>query len=434
MSGPKSSRYRLTPEQRKALAEARERERKRQAILALLQKRHDEAGKLRKNVKDALAFAASLSEHSETGAPLTQKLLAIESLCEALLSLTVAEDNASLEKLTALAERVDESVSALTKQKEEADILLEEGKSLLEKELTEKLDKGLALSFEETEDPLPKKRILMAKRLSHLAQKDTLPAKLIAELKNASASLEETEDNALRIFEALTLQPLEKKCEAAEKESLACHSEYLTCRADYEGLCRLRETDPIPTECTREGIEILKKATEQLAGDIAYDDEEGYIAECLDKVMGEMGYYVVGERTHQKKSGKRFHHELYTYKDGTVVNVTTADDGKITMELGSPDRVDRLPNEKETAFLCHAMEEFCGDFAEIEERLAAMGVVVGDRLRHLPATAEHAQIINLNEYEMQKPLFPVEQEEKEANQENAIRRRQRKRKLLRRAL
>ena len=68
------------------------------------------------------------------------------------------------------------------------------------------------------------------------------------------------------------------------------------------------------------------------------------------------------------------------------------------MELGKPDRVDRLPSDTETEMLVHEMEAFCHDFAEIEERLRAYGVEVADRITMLPPTAEHAQIINVEEY------------------------------------
>jgi hypothetical protein len=70
------------------------------------------------------------------------------------------------------------------------------------------------------------------------------------------------------------------------------------------------------------------------------------------------------------------------------------------MELGGLDTTDRLPNASETDALCRSMERFCGDFAEIERRLLAKGVVAAERIRMLPVSAEYAQIINTSDYEM----------------------------------
>ena len=92
--------------------------------------------------------------------------------------------------------------------------------------------------------------------------------------------------------------------------------------------------------------------------------------------------------------------ELYTYGEGTAVNVTYSSDGKIAMELGGIDATDRLPNDHETSVLCESMEQFCDDFKEIEKRLLAKGVVLASRISMLPPSAEYAQIINTTDYNM----------------------------------
>ena len=123
-------------------------------------------------------------------------------------------------------------------------------------------------------------------------------------------------------------------------------------------------------------------------------------SEKLCGMMEEMGYTVIGSREVTKKNGKRFRNELYTYGEGTAVNVTYSSDGKIAMELGGIDATDRLPDSHETAVLCESMENFCEDFKEIEKRLLAKGVVLADRISLLPPSAEYAQIINTADYRM----------------------------------
>jgi len=207
------------------------------------------------------------------------------------------------------------------------------------------------------------------------------------------------------------MTPLRAKIAAATAEKEAYFEEYQTLYAEYEALSAIVEEKPLPVDCSPAGVKLLRRYIDSLRYELSYDDEESYINDVLDTVMREMGYHVLATRTVDKKSGKRFSHDLYTYRDGTVVNVTTASDGKITMELGKPDLVDRLPSENETDMLVREMEAFCHDFAEIEERLRAYGVVVADRITMLPPTAEHAQIINTAEYTLKQE---TEEEKRQA--------------------
>ena len=116
--------------------------------------------------------------------------------------------------------------------------------------------------------------------------------------------------------------------------------------------------------------------------------------------MRDMGYEVIGRRAVTKKSGKHFESELFSYADGTAVNVTVADDGHIAMELCGLDAIDRLPDDAESERLCGYMETFCEDFGEIERRLAEKGVALRNRIQRLPPNVEYAQILNVSDYEM----------------------------------
>ena len=111
-----------------------------------------------------------------------------------------------------------------------------------------------------------------------------------------------------------------------------------------------------------------------------------------------MGYDVIGRREVTKKSGRHFKNELFSYADGTAVNVTLADDGSIAMELCGLDEVYRTPELSENEKLCEHMEAFCKDFGEIERRLAEKGVVLRRRIQRLPPSAEYVQILNVRDY------------------------------------
>lgn len=128
-------------------------------------------------------------------------------------------------------------------------------------------------------------------------------------------------------------------------------------------------------------------------------DEQEYISRTIDEVMLEMGYDLIGDRTVTKRSGRQFHSELFTFSEGTAVNITRSSSGQITMELAGLDSSDRQPTDDESDVLCAEMESFCGAFSEFEKRLAKKGVI-SKHISILPPTSEYAQIINVNDYEL----------------------------------
>ncbi len=434
MSGPKTTRYRLTEEQRRIMQENRLRERERVASLAFVASCHEEALGILTFCHDCASLLQGLFTAGCEDGGLAVQLEKAQVDAKALLNASLLPSDTPYEEAIRCRRDAEAASLALKAVIDEAKELAEEGKAHLKDRLEDAVDRGFATSFEELERTTDKRRLLFAARLDDMTANEKLPISLLAEVKQASLALQETDESRLSDWEAITLLPLEERAEKALEEYEACVHEYKALRAEYEAVSSLRESEPVRTECTREGLFVLRKALEEASAALAIDDEEGYIAECIDTVMQEFGYHVVGARTHEKKSGRRFHHELYTYKDGTVVDVTTADDGKITMELGAPDRVDRLPTKEETRMLCDIMEDFCTTFAEIEARLAEMGVVVGDKIRHLPPTPDHAEIINIDEYCLTEEL-PTETKKQEKQESGAaIRRRQRKRKVFRRTL
>lgn len=398
MSGPKSSRYQLTPEQRQALAEARRRELKRKrGLLALSQ--HIKA---LNSALDALSVYCPKAEllAFRTGddlsftkgvADYTEKANAVIKAC------TLAPD-ATLEEVEKALSSAAPTVEALKAREIELLALGETVSEALERDVYDTLGKAAGESFASIDEKkaATERRIAYRRELTMLERDVKLPIALLGEIRAALSSLSESDD--LKTFDAIVFTPLKKKIDRALMEYSEYEAEFLALRREYETLCAVVELSPLPTDCSKGGVEMLKRYIATLSHEIAYDDEESYIGDVLDQVMREMGYHVLADRTVDKKSGKRFSHELYSYRDGTVVNVTTASDGKITMELGKPDHVDRLPSESETEVLVQEMEAFCRDFAEIEDRLKARGVVVADRITMLPPTAEHAQIINVEDY------------------------------------
>lgn len=245
------------------------------------------------------------------------------------------------------------------------------------------------------EDAFKSETDAVRSQLNGLLSDAACPKVMKVPLKNALQALEQIgSPDQLRTFRSVTVDPLAKRYTDAvreEQEALA-YREELTER--YLTLCELTGTEAASLSCeqTKEAITRMEQA-------LMAEREQAYVAACLDEVMTEMGYDLIGCREVTKKSGRRFRSELYTFAEGTAVNVTYSSDGQIAMELGGIARTDRLPTEAEADALVEDMESFCADFAEIERRLALKGVIPGSRIAMAPPSAEYAAIINVADYD-----------------------------------
>ena len=234
-------------------------------------------------------------------------------------------------------------------------------------------------------------------RLDELAKDSRLSAELLNKIEQTKNIFENITDSTYRKnFTALNITPLLKEC----AEYLKIYDEISALAIDYKIACEMAGEIAQDFEITPATIEKIKSEINRLREKIDSDAEKFYISSCIDEVMAEMGYNVLGSREVTKKSGRHFKSEIFSYSDGTAVNVTASDSGQIVMELCGLDEVDRTPNFAESEKLCQDMENFCEDFTEIEKRLAEKGVVLRQRIQKLPPNAEYAQILNVNDYEL----------------------------------
>ena len=216
----------------------------------------------------------------------------------------------------------------------------------------------------------------------------------VAQTKRNFAGI--TDSTFLKNFVAVSITPLLKECD----KYLKFYEETSALRIEYKVVCDMAGEPERPFEISQTAIQNIKVEMARLREKIARDDEKSYISKCLDEVMSDMGYDVIGRREVTKKSGKHFKNELFSYEDGTAVNVTLSDDGHIAMELCGLDDTDRLPEADESEKLCEQMESFCEDFGEIERRLAEKGVILRNRIQRLPPSVEYAQILNVSDYKI----------------------------------
>ena len=203
---------------------------------------------------------------------------------------------------------------------------------------------------------------------------------------------------SVRLFNSVTVKNLEIHISEYQAEISHRKEDFADDLARYQALCVMLEKAPTAFSYSTEASAVLKQEIEAMELIVIKQHEQQYISECVDQVIADMGYDLIGTRDVKKRNGKQFHNELYAFDEGTAVNVTYSPDGQIAMELGGLSREDRLPTAEETQVLTEDMEAFCGEFAEFEKRLRTKGIVLGNRIAMSPPSADYAAIINVNDY------------------------------------
>lgn len=405
MSGPKSSRYTLTPEQRRILAEQRAIERRKSVASENIRRNNKRLLQIGSMFSSAKDVSDELMSRCGNDGGFASKLLELENVIAPIAPIISKTNNDDVNSLESTSKEVAASLVKAEKIASELSAISAKNEMALHASLSADIDKGFSTSFADiqtaSQTTISEGKSKIRSQLIEMKNNPNLPKELIDELNTTLSKIESIENEAfLKNFSSVTVSPLLKRCKQYLNEYEACHEEFEKLYAEYIALCDLYFYVAQEYPCCNASIEVLKAEIKRIKETVDADDEQAYISDCLDEVMEEMGYTVIGSREVTKKNGKHFRNELYTYGEGTAVNVTYSSDGKIAMELGGIDATDRLPDSHETTVLCESMENFCEDFKEIEKRLLAKGVVLADRISLLPPSAEYAQIINTTDYNM----------------------------------
>lgn len=406
MSGPKTSKYTLILEQRRILARQREMEWRKAVATENIKKSQKRLLQIGGMFGDEKQIAAELTARtgSDNGLSiLIDELGALITSINPLVAHTNFDDVSSLEETSNTAstclkdaEKIVSKIRSISSMNETS----------LKNDFQEAIDVGFSTSFvdinEIEESAASHLRTDASQRLSKLQTLDFLPHTYKSEICEVVSKLEKiTNDVFLKNYIAISVNPLIKQVNQYITEYRECKDEFEKLYTEYLALCKLYYYVAQEYVCSRSSIQALRSEIARIKKAIVEDDEQAYISDCLDEVMSEMGYSVLGTREVTKRNGKRFRNELYSYGEGTAVNITYSSDGKIAMELGGIDTSDRTPTVQETEKLCDSMQQFCVDFKEIEKRLLSKGVMLTERVSLLPPDAEYAQIINITDYAME---------------------------------
>jgi hypothetical protein len=364
-----------------------------------------------------------LVERTNTGVELqTQIKETLNQLDKSMNTADSVNKDSGLERLQQANNNILNTLNQCRKVKKKCDVESKNIKDMLSEDINNSIIAGMNIStFMENRDinsinQVEQQREKIKEVLNSLDE-----LKLSDDLKTeldeiCSKSEEITDKNFIDNYYAMTVLPFVKKCKEYNElvsmhgdefdELVSKHRFY----SNYLGLPILKFA------ISTEQLESLRLEVKQLEQQYEQVEEQSYIAKSVDEVMVEMGYNVVGNREVTKKNGKKFRNELYHFSEGTVVNVTYASNGQISMELDGVDNCDREPTNAECNVLCEEMSEFCGEFQEIEKRLKEKGVILANRISMLPPVSTYAQIINVNDYNMNKLVECLEVISKRKNE------------------
>lgn len=405
MSGPKSARYTLTPEQRRILAEARERERKTKRELDKLQQHRGELATLKEILGTATTSIDMLVDRVGAGNEVQQSIrnsiTQIEKIIQESAGLSKQSGLEKLQVFNSKVKTVEETARKIVAQYESQS---NEIKYVLSKNIEDSITDGMSIRIDDE----------IVKPQSHLESQKAKIKDVLHEIQslNISSDLQKegiailkraqeiTDDSFIDNYYAMTVLPYIKRCKAYEEQIKEYGEEFdeLVSKHRYYSECLAMPV--IAITFSMDTLNSLRHEVAELESQSAKIEEQQYISESLDQVMRDMGYNVVGSREVVKKSGRKFRNELYHFSEGSVVNVTYAANGQISMELGGVDTCDREPSEEESSVLCDEIVEFCDEFPEIERRLKEKGVVLMNRISMLPPAEEYAQIINVSDFNM----------------------------------
>ena len=410
MSGPKSSNYTLSFEQRRRILEAQRQQREREEELrrfemeskkqnALMEKMFLGTQKL-SGLIDRLMI---LKRESGYDVYFVDDAAKAVDHAKKLESKIKSQKPTTSKELQELNHRLSECIELLALQNSLCTDHVSEISDRFRQELDDRISAGFHLSFSSIGKEQKKRDNAQIKRINELLAElsgITLSDSLLDRLKEIKAKADSVTDPAfLKSFHEIVIIPFVKKCK--EYEAVCAEHDELLIR--YAILAAECGVDPHSIPYTQEGVESLKEEIARLEQLSLEQKEKEYIKVSLDEAMREMGYDLVGDRVVTKRSGKRIRHELYSLDNGTAVDVTYSENGQISMELGGLDYTDRQPDAAESAQLVEDMRSFCSDYDALAKRLAEKGIQTR-RVSVMPPSPEYAQIINANDYAIHKNI------------------------------
>lgn len=161
-----------------------------------------------------------------------------------------------------------------------------------------------------------------------------------------------------------------------EKQSDTDNEELLKLRSEFVALSNL-----IYGECIEvpDDIEELREEISQMLIDGQSLKVGEYVAECVDKVMKELGYSVVSSENLSAQKMKKQH---YDYSSNSAITIASSESGAMMLEVVGKKNEDGTNGS--TAAVKADMERFCPDYQRVKQGLEQYGISLTDKKLYPP--------------------------------------------------
>ena len=157
---------------------------------------------------------------------------------------------------------------------------------------------------------------------------------------------------------------VEKQSENDNIELLKLRSEYIALSNLIYGEC-IEVPDDI--DCLKDEIaEMLVEAQGQQIGQ--------YVADCIDKVMSNLGYSIVSNEVLTAQKMKK---NNYDYSNDSAITVASSENGAMMLEVVGKKKENG--ENGSAASVKSDMERFCPDFQKIKQGLQQYGISLSDK-------------------------------------------------------
>lgn len=149
------------------------------------------------------------------------------------------------------------------------------------------------------------------------------------------------------------------------------NEEILELRSDYVALSNLiyGQCEKVPDD-----INILKAEIEEMFEFSEKQKQGEYVAACIDKVMKELGYSVVGNEVLETQKMTKQH---YDYSADSAITVASSDSGAMMLEVVGKKNEDG--SNGSVAAVRADMERFCPDYQKVKAGLQQYGIKLNDK-------------------------------------------------------
>lgn len=137
-------------------------------------------------------------------------------------------------------------------------------------------------------------------------------------------------------------------------------------------------------------LEQLTTTITQYKRQLQEQEDYDYIVSSINEVMEEMGYDIIHSEVLSKVNRNIVDH-IYSFNNDSVLNVFTSDNGTIMFEVTGISNEKKEMSSLEKLKIKESMDEFCGQYDQIKQKLAQRGIRFG-RENIKPADEKYARV------------------------------------------